>query len=123
MKLSVALSTLILAGVVIAGYPISTQAGQEEKKAAKSEVMKETKWQGHILRTNKDESTIDIRGGVTTRDNDQKKIAYDSSTKWTKLGKPAEQSEFKDGARVIAVGHVDDKGVLHATRIDLRRPD
>lgn len=121
MKLAVALSTLILAGVVI-GYPISTHAGQEEKKAAKSEA-KETKWQGHILRINKDESTIDIRGGVTTRDNDEKKIAYDSSTKWTKLGKPAEQSEFKDGLRVIAVGHVDDKGVLRATRIDLRRPD
>jgi hypothetical protein len=122
MKLSVVLLALVFAGVTFAGQPSSRPESKQEKKTATSQA-KETKWQGHILRINKDDSTMDIRGGVTTRDNDQKKIAYDSSTKWTKLGKPAEESEFKDGSRVIAVGQVDEKGVLHATRIDLRLPD
>jgi hypothetical protein len=121
MKRSLVLSTLVLAAVAIAGYPISSQGSQEGKKPAKSEA-KEAKWQGHIIRVNKDESTIDLRGGLTNKDSDEKKISYDSSTHWTKLGKPAEQSEFKDGSFVIVLGHVDDKGVLHATRIDLRLP-
>lgn len=121
MKLSLVLSTLVLAGAVVAGYPSSSQGSQEKKPAAKSEA-KETKWQGKIVRTNKDESTIDLLGGQSNVDSDQKKIAYDGSTHWTKQGKPAEQSEFKDGSFVIVLGHVDDKGVLHATRIDLRLP-
>jgi len=124
MKRSLVLSTLVLAGVTIAGYPISGHGSQEEKKPVMKEAKeaKETKWQGHIIRINKEESTIDLRGGLTNNDNDEKKIAYDSSTRWTKLGKLAEQSEFKDGSFIIVLGHVDDKGVLHATRVDLRLP-
>ena len=87
-----------------------------------SEKTKETKWQGHIVRINKSESTIDIRGGQKNLDTDQKRIQYDSSTEWTKEGKPADMSEFKDGAFVIALGHDDEKGVFHATHIDLRLP-
>ena len=121
MKLTLVLSSLVLAGAVIAGYPSSSQGSQEEKKPAKSEA-KESKRQGHIIRINKEESTIDVRGGMSNKDSDQIKIAYDSSTHWTKLGKPAEQSEFKEGSFIIVLGHIDDKGVLHATRIDLRLP-
>jgi hypothetical protein len=124
MKRSLVLSTLVLIGVAIAGYPISGHGRQEEKKPAmkESKEAKETKWQGHIIRINKDESMIDLRGGLKNMDSDEKKIAYDSSTRWTKLGKAAEQSEFKEGSFIIVLGHVDDKGVLHATRIDLRLP-
>jgi len=50
------------------------------------------------------------------------KVAYDSSTEWTNLGKPGKQDEVKEGSFVIVLGHVDDKGVLHARRIDLRLP-
>ena len=124
MKRSLVWSTLVLAGVAIIGYPISGQGSGQEKKPAASEAKetKEAKWQGHIIRINKDESTIDLRGGLKNMDTDEKKIAYESSTRWTKLGKPAEQSEFKDGSFIIVLGHVDDKGVLHASRIDLRLP-
>jgi len=120
MKRSLFLWTLALAGVVIAGYPISGQC-QEEKKPAASKA-KEDRLQGHIIRINKEESMIDLRGGQKNTDSDQRKVAFDSATRWTKLGKPAEQSEFKEGSFIIALGHVDDKGVLHATRIDLRLP-
>jgi len=124
MKRSLVLSTLVLAGVAIAGYPISGHGSQEEKKPATKEAKeaKETKWQGHIVRINKEESTIDLRGGLKNMDSDEKKISYDSSTHWTKLGKPAEESEFKEGSFIIVLGHVDDKGVLRASRIDLRLP-
>jgi outer membrane biogenesis lipoprotein LolB len=83
---------------------------------------KEERWQGHIVRINKSESTVDVRGGQKNMDQTEKRIHFDSSTEWTKQGKPAEMSEFKDGSFVIAVGHSDDKGVFHATRIDLRLP-
>lgn len=83
---------------------------------------KEDKWQGHIVRINKSESTLDVRGGQKNMDQTEKRIHYDSSTQWTKQGKPAEMSEFKDGSFVIAVGNSDEKGVFHATRIDLRLP-
>jgi len=52
----------------------------------------------------------------------ERTILYDGSTQWTKQGKPAEQSEFKEGSFVIVLGHPDEKGVFHATRIDLRLP-
>jgi hypothetical protein len=51
-----------------------------------------------------------------------RKIAYDSSTQWTKVGKPGQQDEVKEGSFVIVLGKLDDKGVLHATRVDLRLP-
>ena len=83
---------------------------------------KEERWQGHIVRINQKDSTIDIRGGQKNMDQTDRRIQFDSSTQWTKQGKPAEQSEFKDGSFVIALGSVDSKGVFHATRIDLRLP-
>ncbi|MBZ5657927.1 MAG: hypothetical protein LAO56_21915 [Acidobacteriia bacterium] len=120
MKVSVTLFSLVLAGAVFAAVPAGAQqAGAETKEAAAAK--KETKWQGHVVRINKDESTIDIHGGPAPS-NDARKVAFDSSTRWTKLGKHAQQSEVKEGSFVIVLGNVDDKGVLHATRIDLRLP-
>ncbi len=112
MKVSLTLLSLVLAGAVFAAMPAG--ANQAAKK--------ETKWQGHVVRIYKDQSQMDIRGGVTARSEDMRKIAYDGSTEWTKLGKPGQQDEVKEGSFVIVLGKVDDKGVLHATRIDLRLP-
>jgi hypothetical protein len=118
MKVSVILLSLVFAGALFAAVPAGAQqAGAEKKEGA----AKETKWQGHVVRINKGESTMDIRGG-TAPSKDLRTVAFDSSTEWTKLGKPAQQDEFKQASFVIVLGHVDDKGVLHATRIDLRLP-
>jgi hypothetical protein len=65
---------------------------------------------------------MDIRGGMNARSDDLRKISFDSSTEWTKLGKPGQQDEVKEGSFVIVLGQMDDKGVLHATRIDLQLP-
>jgi hypothetical protein len=118
MKLALMLLALVFAGAAVDTRPTSADASQQEKKKNDT---KETKWQGTVLQILKDQSMLNIRGGATADANDVLKIAYDSSTQWTKQNKPGDfQSEVKEGTFVIAVGHVDDKGVLHATRIDLR---
>lgn len=118
MKVSVILLSLVLAGAVFTAVTAGAQQAVAEKKGGAA---KETKWQGHVLRINKDESTMDIRGG-SAPSKDLRKVAFDSSTEWTKLGKPVQQDQFKEASFVIVLGHLDDKGVLHATRIDLRLP-
>ncbi len=120
MKGSLTLLSLVLAGAVFVAMPVSANQAADKKEA--SAAKKETKWQGHVVRIYKDESQMDIRGGVNTRSEDLRKIAYDSSTEWTKLGKPGQRDEVKEGSFVIVLGHVDDKGVLHAKRVDLRLP-
>ena len=122
MKVSLTLLSLALAGAVFSAAPAAAQeAAAGEKTTQASTKEKQAKWQGHVIRIDKDHSMIDIRGGIAPS-RDPRKVAYDSSTQWTKLGKPAEQDEVKDGSFVIILGHVDHKGVLHAARIDLRRP-
>jgi hypothetical protein len=121
MKVSLSLLSVVLAGAVFAAMPAGAKQATSETKQAPA-AKKETKWQGKVIRINKDLSQKDIRGGVNTRADDERKVAFDSSTEWTKLGKPGQMDEFKEGSFVIVLGHVDDKGVLHATRIDLRLP-
>jgi hypothetical protein len=123
MKVSVTLLSLALAGAVFSAVPARAQqaATGEKNTQASTKETKETKWQGHVIRIDKDHSMIDIRGG-SAPSNDPRKVVYDSATEWTKLGKPSERDEVKEGSFVIMLGHLDHKGVLHATRIDLRRP-
>jgi hypothetical protein len=116
MKIALLVVSLVFAGMVMASHPMSASARQDKKAA-------EIKWQGTVLRIYKDKSTLDIRGGETGNDKATRIIAYSSSTEWTKGNKPGgDMSEIKEGSFVIAVGHVNDKGVLEATRIDLRLP-
>ena len=77
---------------------------------------KEVRWHGRVLRISKDESYLDVRRG-----NADKRVHFDNSTKWTKLNKPADPNEIKEGADVICLGEYDAKNEFHATRIDLRR--
>ena len=62
MKVSVTLLSLALAGAVLSAVPAGAQeaaAGEKNAQASK----KETKWQGHVIRIDKDHSMIDLRGG------------------------------------------------------------
>jgi hypothetical protein len=118
MKISAALLSVVLAGAVFAASPVSAnQAATDKKDAAK----KENKWQGKVVRVNKDSSTIDIHGGAAPSET-QRKIMYDASTQWTNGGKPGQQDDVKAGSFIIVIGTVDGDGVMHATRIDLRAP-
>lgn len=121
MKVPLSLLSLVLAGAVFAAMPAGAKQATAETKQTPA-AKKETKWQGHVVRIYKDLSQMDIRGGVNTRSEDVRKVAYDSATEWTKLGKPGQMDEVKEGSFVIIVGQIDDKGVLHAKRVDLRLP-
>jgi len=120
MKFAATLLSLALAGAIFAGVPAGTKQAAADKKATAAP-KKQAKWQGTVVRIYKDLSQMDIRGGAAPS-KAMRKIAYDKATEWTKLGKPGEQDEVKEGSFVIVLGQVDDKGVLHATRIDLRLP-
>lgn len=121
MKVCTTLLSLVLAGAVFAVMPAgANQDAAENKKAMAAK--KETKWQGNVVRIYKDESQMDIRDAKSASTANLKKVAYDDKTEWTKLGKPGKQEDVKEESFVIVLGHVDDKGVLHATRIDLRLP-
>jgi hypothetical protein len=119
MKGSLTLLSLVLAGAVFAAMPASGGQAASETKAAPA-AQKETKAQGNVVRIYKDESQMDIRG--TTPAGEIRKVAYDSSTLWTNHGKPGKQDEVKEGSFVIVLGKLDEKGVLHASRVDLRLP-
>ena len=119
MKGSLTFLSLVLAGAIFAAMPAGANQAATETKAPAAK--KETKWQGSVIRIYKDQSQMDIRGG-SAPSKDLRKIAYDNSTTWTKLGKPGQQDEVKEGSFVIVLGQVDDKGTLHASRIDLRLP-
>ncbi len=120
MKVPATLFSLVLAGAVFVAMPASSNQAAADKKEATA-VKKEKKWQGKVIRIYKDESMMDIQGGPAPSVQ-SRKVAYGDSTEWTKLGKPGQQDEVKEGSFVIVLGKVDDKGVLHATRIDLRLP-
>ena len=120
MRVPTTLITLVLAGAVLTALPaVANQAaaGEKETKAAG----KEAKWQGEVVRMSKEKSTLQIHGGPSPSKS-TRTIAFDSSTEWTKGGKPGEMDEVKDGSFVIVVGHVNHKGVMHATQVDLRLP-
>lgn len=108
---------LIILSTMIMGNALAAQTASEKSSAVGSQ---DARWQGHIVRINKGNSSLSVRGGMKNMESTERQIFYDGSTEWTKQGKPANQDEFKEGAFVIAVGHVDDKGVFHATRVDLR---
>ena len=100
----------------VAGVGLAARGVAAKEKKAKSATEQEARWHGIIVRSNKDASTLTVRKG-----NIERTVHYDSSTKWTKRNQAATMDEFKDGADVIVLGKYDDKGVLEATRIDLRR--
>jgi len=106
---------LLVAVAMLISLP--AQAFQADQKAA----AKETKWQGYVVRVDKDNSMITIRGGPPPSQ-DTRQVVYDASTVWTKVGQPVQQDELKTDSFVIFLGTVDSKGILHATRIDLRQP-
>lgn len=105
---------LLLVGVfAFAGYCVQSTVAQDTQGTAAAE--KPARWHGVIVRFDSDNSAMDVRRGSI-----EKKVYYDSSTKWTQGKTVIEMSQVKEGADVICLGKYDDKGQLHATRVDLR---
>jgi hypothetical protein len=116
------LFTLLFATLIMVGQTSPTDDKAQAKTDKKAASAKETKWQGHIVRIDKDKNMMSVRGGRGGKQQFEREVSFDSSTKWTKQNKPADQSDFKEGSFVIVVGKPDAKGTLHADRVDLRLP-
>jgi len=114
------LLTLLFTSVL--AFPLSTvvfapEAGAQDKAA------KEARWEGVIIRSDKDKSTLTVRKRGSAI---EKIVVYDSSTKWvsqehgSKTVNDIDASQVKDNDRVICKGTYDKDAVLHATLISKR---
>jgi hypothetical protein len=112
--------------VSVLAFPQSTAVfaqGAPKEKAAKEKAAKEARWEGNVLRSNPDKSTLTVRKVGST---DERTVQYDSSTKWVsqkhgdKKVNDIDSTQVKDGDRVICKGTWDKEGVLHATLISKR---
>ena len=72
-KLLALLFTFVLA------FPLSTLAFAQGEAPAQAKAAKEARWEGHIIRSSKDESTLTVRRWVRAI---EKTVQYDSSTRW-----------------------------------------
>src|SRR5260370_30851696 len=84
--------------------PVFSQEAAKEEKKAKPKKAEQPRWEGIVVRSSSEKSTLDVRkrGG-----NIEKTIHYDSSTKWTSQAHGSKKvndidvSPVKDGERVI----------------------
>jgi hypothetical protein len=83
---------------------------------------KQDRVEGRIVRTNKVDSSLTVR----TDSSGERKVVYDSSTKWVsqyhgdKKVNNIEATEVKEEDYVICTGTFDKSGTLHATLISKR---
>jgi esterase/lipase superfamily enzyme len=114
------LLTLLFASVLACS--LSTQVFSQEAPA-KEKAAKEERWEGRVVRSSPDKSTLTVRKVGSSV---EKAVQYDSSTKWvsqahgSKTVNDIDATQVKDGDRVICRGTYDEKGVLHATLISKR---
>ena len=114
------LLTLLLTSVL--ALPLTATVFAQDAPA-QAKPAKEARWEGHVIRSSKDKSTLTVRkvgSGL------EKTVQYDSSTRWvsqehgSKKVNDIDASQVKDGDRVICTGTWDQDGVLHATLISKR---
>ena len=116
-------TVLALLFTFVLAFPLSTLAFAQGEAPAQAKAAKEARWEGHIIRSSKDESKLTVR---KVGSSDEKTVQYDSSTRWvsqehgSKKVNDIDSSQVKDGDRVITEGTLDKDGVLHATLISKR---
>jgi hypothetical protein len=115
------LLTLLFTSVL--AFPLATSLFAQEPPA-QAKPAKESRWEGIIIRSDKDHSTLTVRKVGSTL---ERTIQYDSSTRWvsqehgSKKVNDIDASQVKDGDRVICKGTWEKKGAtLHATLISKR---
>ena len=119
------LLTLLFASLL--AFPLSMAVfAQEAPKSAEGKAdkaAKQARWEGIVIRTNKDQSTITVRKAGSSV---EREIHYDSSTKFTaqehgsKKVNSIDASQIKEEDRVICLGTYDPKVNFHATLISKR---
>ena len=111
---------LTLLFALVLTCPLTTAVFAQDAPAKQA---KETRWEGRVERSSKDQSTLTVRkaGG-----NAEMTCMYDSSTKWVsqyhadKKVNDIDASQVKDGDYVICKGTAEKAGEIHATLISKR---
>ncbi|MGA9811748.1 MAG: hypothetical protein WBQ64_03165 [Terriglobales bacterium] len=115
-KLMVLLVTSVLT------FPLATAVFAQDAPA-KEKMAKQARWEGTIVRSSKDKSTLTVR---KVGSSDERTVTYDASTRWvsqehgSKKVNDIASDDVKDGDRVICTGTWDKEGVLHASLISKR---
>jgi hypothetical protein len=121
-KIKMAKKLVALMFMAVLVFPLSTAmfAQDAPMKMAKE---KEARWEGTVIRTNADKSTLTVRKSDGTV---EMTVVYDSSTHWvsqyhaSKTVNEIDATQVKEGDHVIVKGTWEKKGVLHATLISKR---
>ena len=114
---------LTLLFVSVLAFPLSTAVFAQEAPP-KERVAKEARWEGTVVRSNPEKSTLTVRKPGSA--NTETTIKHDSSTKWVsqfhgdKKVNDIDSSQVKGGDFVICKGTWDKSGVLHAALISKR---
>ena len=115
------LLTLLFTSVL--AFPLSTVVFAQEAPA-QDKAAKEARWEGVVIRSNQDKSTLTVRKVGSSV---EKTVQYDSSTKWvsqehgSKKVNDIDASQVKDDDRVICKGTYGQRmALLHATLISKR---
>jgi hypothetical protein len=110
---------LILLFALVLTFPVAVVFAQQAPAQAK-----EARWEGRIIRSNKDSSSLTVRkaGSATL----ERTVVFDSSTKWVsqyhadKNVNVIDPGEVKDGDYVICTGTWGDDHKLHANLVSKR---
>ena len=114
-----------LSFVFALAFPLSTTVIAQNAptpEAPAAEKTKSARWEGIIIRSNPENSTLTVRNAEGA----EMLIQYDSSTRWvsqehgSKKVNDIDAKQVQDGDRVICRGAWEKKGVLHATLISKR---
>ena len=103
-------------------FPLAQAVLAQEAAPGKA---KEDRWEGRIVRSSKDDSTLTVRKDDKTGSL-EKTVMYDSSTKWvsqyhgSKKVNDIDSNQVKDGDYVICTGTFGKDDKLHATLISKR---
>ncbi|HEY6969675.1 MAG TPA: hypothetical protein VJA94_10755 [Candidatus Angelobacter sp.] len=120
------LPVVILAGTMLATAVVAQQGGTESgamDSAQSGKKHKQERWEGVVVRSNKDKKTLTVRHRGT---NVEKEVMYDDSTRWvsqehgSKKVNDIDASQVSDNDRIICLGSYDKGGRLHATMISKR---
>ncbi|MGA8619161.1 MAG: hypothetical protein WB660_11670 [Candidatus Sulfotelmatobacter sp.] len=113
---------LILPFALVLTFPVAVVFARQAPAQAPAQA-KEARWEGRIVRSSKDNSSLTVRKVGSSI---EKTVVYDSSTEWVsqyhadKKVNTIDASQVKDGDYVICSGTWDNAGTLHATLISKR---
>jgi len=116
---------LALSFVFALAFPLSTTVIAQNTPTPEAPAAEKTtraRWEGTIIRSNPDTSTLTVRNAEGA----EMAIQYDSSTRWVSQWHGSDKVENIDASkvaehdRVICKGTWDKDGVLHATLISKR---